>query len=276
MNNPGQRPSRTREVISPSNPVLKVFRRALLDGVTPQGWLGLEGPLLLEEALNAPGNAAVQCVLIGHSAALKFRPLIARLSKQTEQVTVSDRLFEQIAATQTPQGIAALVELRPQDLGAILARRGVILLVVCGVQDPGNIGTMVRSGQALGASALVTLRETVSPFNPKALRASAGAVLRLPIFRNFEGRPLFERLRRARVRVVAADRRSPSPLAEADLTGSLAFLIGQEAAGLPPEVAQAADLLLSIPIRPDTDSVNAATAAGIFLYEAARQRVFKY
>lgn len=272
----GERRDRIREVVSPSNPVLKVFRRALVDGVTPQGWLGLEGPLLLEEALKVPENVAVQCVLISHSAATKFRPLIARLSKETEQVTVSDRLFEQIAATQTPQGIAALVELRPPDLDLILARRGVILIVACAIQDPGNIGTMVRSGQALGASALITLRQTVSPFNPKALRASAGTVLRLPIFRNFEGRLLFERLRRARVRTIAADRRSPSPLAGADLTGSVAFLIGKEATGLRPEVAQAADVLLSIPIRPETDSVNAATAAGIFLYEAARQRVFKY
>jgi tRNA G18 (ribose-2'-O)-methylase SpoU len=76
--------------------------------------------------------------------------------------------------------------------------------------------------------------------------------------------------------VIAADRHSPTPLAEADLKGSVAFLIGKEATGLPPEVARAADLVLSIPIRPETDSVNAATAAGIFLYEAARQRGFAY
>jgi TrmH family RNA methyltransferase len=191
-------------------------------------------------------------------------------------VSVSDRMFEQIAATQTPQGVAALVEIRPPNFDAILSRRGTVLLVACGVQDPGNIGTIMRSGQALGASALITLRETVSPFNPKAVRASAGAVIRLPIIRNQEAEPLFARLRCARVRVIAADRHSPSSLAEADLKGSVAFLIGKEATGLPPEVARAADLMLSIPIRPETDSVNAATAAGIFLFEAARQRGFTY
>jgi len=272
----GQRRERVRQVISPSNAVLKVFRRALLDGTTREGWLALEGPLLLDEALSARDNVAVHCVLAGQSAARKFQSLLARLSQETEQVTVSDRLFEQIAATQTPQGIAALVELRPPDLDSILLRRGVILLVACGVQDPGNMGAMVRSGQALGASALIALRETVNPLNPKALRASAGAVLRLPIFRQQEAGDLFNRLRRSRVRVIAADRHSPSPLAEADLTGSVAFLIGRESSGLPPDVAHAADVLLSIPIRPETDSVNAATAAGIFLYEAARQRRFPY
>jgi len=276
MNNSGKQRSKAREVMSPSNPVLKVFRRALAEGATRDGWLGLEGPLLLEEAIKARETATVQCVLAGESAAKKFHALIARLSKDAELVTVSDRLFEHIAATQTPQGIATLVKLRPHDLDSILTRRGVILLVACGVQDPGNIGTMMRSGQALGASALITLRETVNPFNAKALRASAGAVLRLPIFRNLEAGPLFEQLHRAHVRIIAADRRSPSPIAQADLTGSVAFLIGKEASGLPPEIARAADILLSIPIRQETDSVNAATAASIFLYEAARQRVFKY
>jgi RNA methyltransferase, TrmH family len=272
----GERRGKIRQVVSPSNPVLKIFRRALLEGTTREGWLGVEGPLLLEEALSARETATVQCALVAQSAAGKFQALLARLPREAELVAVSDRMFEQLAATQTPQGVAALVEVRPADLDAILARRGVLLLVACGVQDPGNIGTVARSGQALGASALVTLRETVSPFNPKAVRASAGAVLRLPIIRNQEAGQLFARLRRARIRAVAADRHSPSSLAEADLRGSVAFLIGREASGLPPEVARAADVWLSIPIRPDTDSVNAATAAGIFLYEAARQRKFHY
>jgi TrmH family RNA methyltransferase len=276
MNTSGSQREKFRHVLSPSNPVLKIFRRALLDGTTRQGWLGLEGPLLLQEALNARPAVSVQCVLVGESAASKFQELLDRLPKEAELVRVSDRMFEQIAATQTPQGVAALVEICPPDLDTILSRRGVVLLIACGIQDPGNIGTIVRSGQALGASALITLRETVSPFNPKAVRASAGAVLRLPIIRNQHADPLFARLRRARVRIIACDRHSPSSLAQADLKGSIAFLIGKEASGLPPEAARAADLLLSIPIRPETDSVNAATAAGIFLYEAARQRGFAY
>jgi TrmH family RNA methyltransferase len=270
------RRGRIRQVLSPSNPVIKVFRRALMDGVTREGWLGLEGPLLLEESLNAGERATVQCVLVGQNAAAKFQSLMARLSNLTEVVTVSDRMFGQIAATQTPQGIAALVEIKPPDFDAVLSRQGVLLLVACGIQDPGNLGAIIRSGQALGADALIALRETVSPFNPKTVRASAGAILRLPILRNQQAGPLFERLRRARVRVIAADRHSKMPLAEADLKSSVAFLIGREASGLLPEIAKAADATLSIPIRPETDSVNAGAAASIFLYEAARQRGFRY
>ena len=171
MNAPEARHERLRHVVSPSNPVLKIFRRALLDGTTRQGWLGMEGPLLLEEALNARSAATVQCVLVAESAAQKFQALLERVPREAELVSVSDRMFEQIAATQTPQGVAALVEIRPPDFDAILLRRGVVLLIACGIQDPGNIGTIVRSGQALGASALITLREPTKPMLTEAAAA---------------------------------------------------------------------------------------------------------
>ena len=135
---------------------------------------------------------------------------------------------------------------------------------------------MMRSGFALGATALITLPATVSPFNPKAVRSSAGAIFRLPVFPGIEAGLLCAGLRTAGVRIVAADRRSSCSLAQADLRGPVALLIGNEAAGLPQEIVCEADLRLSIPIRAGTDSLNAATAAGIFLYEAARQRGFRH
>jgi TrmH family RNA methyltransferase len=266
--------SKVRQILSTHNPLLKVFRQALREGRTREGWLAVEGPWLLEEALKGRARVAVRSVLAGKAALEKFHGLLARLPKETERVVVSDRLFERIAVTETPQGLAALVELEPPNWEAVLAPPDVVLLVACGVQDPGNLGTMMRSAQALGASALVTLPETVSPFNPKSVRASAGAVFQLPIFPAQEAGPIFDRLRRARVHLIAADRRSPSPLDQADLRGRVAFLVGRESSGLSREVAGAADSLLSIPIQPGMDSVNAATAAAIFLYEAARQRGF--
>jgi len=267
---------RPRELTSARNPVLKVFRRALTEGVTRQGWLAFEGPHLLEVALDAGPVATVHSVLVSRSARARFPELLGRLTKETEVTQVPDRLFQQVAQTQTPQGVAALVELRPPDLDEILNRRDVLLLVACGLQDPGNLGTIMRSAEALGASAVLTLEETVSPLNPKAVRSSAGAIFRIPVVPQLEAGALFERLHAARIRIVAADRRSPSPLAHADFRGPVAFLIGREATGLPLEISREASLLLSIPIREGTDSVNAATAASIFLYEAARQRGFRY
>lgn len=272
---------RTREIASPSNQLVKVFRRALADGTTREGWLAVEGPMLVGEALQAADEAAavrvtIESVLVGRSAAAKFSELIGRLPKEAEVTEVPDPVFQSVAQTETPQGIAALVELAAPSLDDVLARPDALLVVACGVQDPGNLGTMMRSAQALGATALVTLPATVSPFNPKAARSSAGAVFRLPVFRNLALEELVERLRAVGVRTVAADSHGPATVAEADLRGRVALLIGNEAAGLDEAAARQADLRVSIPIRPGADSVNAAVAAGIFLYEAARQRGFKY
>jgi TrmH family RNA methyltransferase len=119
------------------------------------------------------------------------------------------------------------------------------------------------------------LQETVSPFNPKAVRSSSGAIFRLPLICGLNPNQALPFLS-VHMRIVAADRHSPASLAQADLRGPIAILVGRESTGLPEEIARHASLLLSIPIRKEVDSVNAATAASIFLYEAARQRGFKY
>ncbi len=265
-----------REVTSAANPLMKVFRRALADGVTREGWLAIEGPHLLEGALHAPTFGQVRSVLVARKAAIDFKELIGLVPREAEITQVADRLFAQVAQTEAPQGVAALVELRAYDLENILRQRDVFLIVGCGLQDPGNLGTMMRSGQALGAHALLTLPDTVSPFNPKAVRSSAGAVFRLPVFPSLAPGELFPRLRAAGVRIIAADQHSPAPLWQADLRSSVAILIGREGTGLEPGLFKEASQLLCIPIHPAAESVNAATAAGIFLYEAARQRGFRY
>ena len=271
-----------RELTSPSNALVKVFRRALSDGVTREGWLAAEGPRLVNEALNASGHtpdcstATIHSVLVSRSGAEKFNSILERMPRDAEIAQVPDRLFQQAAQTQTPQGIAALVELPHPNWEKTLACRDRLLLIACGLQDPGNLGTIMRSAEALGATALVTLPATVSPFNPKAVRSCGGALFRLPVFPGEDPDPLFKRLRGAGVRIVAADRASALALAQADLRGPLAILVGNEASGLAPDVAAQASLRLSIPIRPKADSVNAAMAAAIFLYEAARQREFRY
>lgn len=262
-----------RELTSASNSLIKVFRRALAEGVTRDGWLAIEGPTLVEEALGAP-SAVVRSVLVRESAT-KFSGLLARLPKDAEITRIPDRLFGQIARTEASRGIAALVELRPADLESLLAREGGLFVVACGIQDPGNLGTMMRSAQALGAAALITLKETVSPFNPKTVRASAGAVFRLPLAWGFPAGEAMARLRGAGVLIIAADQGGPALLTRSDLRGKVAFFIGREGSGLPKEIISKADMNLNIPIRAGMDSLNAATACSIFLYEAARQRGFE-
>ncbi len=265
-----------REIASGANPLLKVFRRGLAEGVTRQGWLAVEGPFLVEEALRARESAHIHNVIVSEDGWARLQGLVDRLHAGAEVARVPDRLFRQIAQTESPQGIAAVVEARRPTLDSMLHKRDGLFLVACGLQDPGNLGTILRSAQAFGASALITLEGTVSPFNPKAMRASAGAVFQVPSFAAVDPDWLFKRLRAARIRIIAADRRSPSRVSDSDLRGPLAILIGQEAAGLAPEIARQANMLVSIPIRSGMNSINAATAASIILYEAARQRGFDY
>jgi len=264
-----------REISSPTHPLVKVYRSALAEGTTRQGWLGVEGPFLLEEALAAAPGVKIHSVLVASGQAEKFSSLLARLPATVEVAHVPGRLFERLAQTQSPQGLAALVELPTYKLEPLLNMRQVLMLVACRIQDPGNLGTMMRSALAFCATALVTLKDTVSPFNPKAVRSSAGAIFRLPIVRGLDPKETLSLMSR-RLRFVAADRHGPSPLWQADLTGPLAILIGSEACGVPEDIARHANQLLSIPIREGVDSLNAATAAGIFLYEAARQRGLKH
>jgi TrmH family RNA methyltransferase len=268
--------ARVRELTSASNSMVKVFRRALAEGVTRDGWLCGEGPHFLEEALKPGSRAIVHSVLVAADAVEKHSVLLGQLPDDAELARVPARLFGQIASTRTPQGIAALAELPAHDLKTVVASENALLVAACGLQDPGNMGTIIRSADALGASAVITLPGTVSPFNPKAVRACVGSIFRMPVFANQAIGALFEILRKSGVRVLGADRHSSVSISQADLRGPVAVFIGQEATGLPPEIARQADELLSIPIRPEADSLNAATAASIFLYEAARQRNFQY
>lgn len=282
---------RRRVIETASSSLMRVFRRSLALGTTPEGWLAIEGPVLFAEALHAggylksvrqdgrsevPAGVKIHSVLATEHQARRFEEALRGLPADIEVALVSESLFGRVAQTETPQGIAALVELPERTLDRALARPDALALVACGLQDPGNLGMMVRSAQALGVSALLTLRNTVSPFNPKALRSSAGSVFRLPLFPGFEPAALFERLRALGVRILAADAHSRVPLQEADLRGRWAILIGQEAAGLDEAMTRQADVRAAIPIRRDTDSLNAAAAAGIFLYEVARQRGFRF
>jgi TrmH family RNA methyltransferase len=180
-----------------------------------------------------------------------------------------------VAQTQSPQGIAALVDLPTYKLEQVVSSARPLLVVACRVQDPGNLGTMMRTALAFSATAFLTLQETVSPFNPKAVRSSAGAIFGLPLICGLDPNAALPYLS-VHVRILAAERNSPSSLAQADLKGPIAILVGRESTGLPEEIARYASQLLSIPIRQEVDSINAATAASIFLYEAARQRGFRY
>ncbi|MFZ1973952.1 MAG: RNA methyltransferase [Candidatus Acidiferrales bacterium] len=281
-------------ITSRENKWLKIFR-AGLRGTGPEGEdaLAVEGRKLVEDSLRS-GLEAV-ALLVSESGERELEHILRAASEslagipRARVLRTTDKLFESVSGTETPQGVAALFrqpEWQFEDVlrGAAAAdgafRAGAPLLVVmAAVQDPGNVGTVVRSGEAFGATGVVTTRGSADPWSPKAVRASAGSALRLPLLRGMAIPVLLAQLRVAEVKIVAASSRvtegeagEGSEVAAADLRESVAIFIGNEGAGLPPEVEHAADARISIPIAESVESLNAGIAASIVLYEAARQR----
>ena len=271
-------PSRTRvspldsaELISSrENRWLKIFRAALQRGEpSPDGFIGVEGPHLVQEALR--GGLETSAILVSTSGEEFLAQLSPPPGPAVHRLKTSDRLFAGVADTQSPQGIAALVRPRRAQFDELL--RGIpLLLVLVAVQDPGNVGTILRSAEAFGATGAVICAGTAQPFAPKVLRASAGSALRLPISSGASPAILLAQLRVAGIRSYAATLAAGINPADADLRASAALFIGNEGAGLPLEIERSADERIRIPLAPGVDSLNAAVAASVLLYEAARQR----
>ena len=187
----------------------------------------------------------------------------------------SDRLFDSVTGTETPQGIAALVRLRETSFDDLLKGGTPLVVLLIGVQDPGNVGTIVRSAEAFGATGAVATRGTAQPFSPKALRGSAGSALRLPVISGIAPAIILTQLRVAGLQIYAASSSANAAAllpSAVDLKVPCALLIGNEGAGLPDEIERAADQLVRIPLAVPVESLNAAVAAAVLLYEAARQR----
>jgi RNA methyltransferase, TrmH family len=274
---------------SRDNRWLKEFRIALRGGLpTETGYVGVEGVRLVEEALSS--GCPIQAVLLSESGERhheRLAPLIDRPELAFPVLKTTDRLFAGVADTENPQGVAALVQPRKTELDDIFSTPAgacsPLILVLAGVQDPGNVGTMLRTAAAFAATSAVTAATgqsgTASPFSPKALRASAGAALDLPVVNGMSLPILLTQLKINGVQTLAScvhDGQSPgvAPVCpwEIDWCQPIALLVGNEGAGLPAEVVHGADAQIHIPTSNRVESLNAASATSVLLYEAFRQR----
>jgi TrmH family RNA methyltransferase len=259
-----------RIVQSKQNARLKELRRALNRFGRDDGKLqGIEGPNLLEEALRAGLRLPYVFVAQEMQHLLDGVPLGA----ETEVLLVPRILLNAVLSTESPQPVAALVEPPDWTWVHVLGRRKTpaLLVVLAGIQDPGNLGTILRSAEAFGADGVVSLPGTVSCWNQKAVRASAGSVFRLPVVPAGVDECLI-RLREAGVRMFTTVLRGGTPAHDTDLTVASAILIGNEGSGVPDEVALQAERAITIPCPGPVESLNASVAAGVLLYEASRQR----
>lgn len=260
----------TQAIQSRQNEQVKKLRQALTRGQrTAEGLLAVETFHLLEEAL-ASGLAVPQ-VFCTPEAEEELRRLLERHRVAPQVVRLAARVFESVSAAPALQGVAALVRPRSWTVADLFHPHPPLVLLLAGIQDPGNAGAILRSGEAFGATGVMLLEGAVHPENSKLLRASAGSVFRLPHIHGLKYGEALETLRRHGTRLYAAVPRARRTLDDIDLTEPLALAIGSEGAGVPDPILAASEQV-SIRHARGVESLNAAVAAGIFLHEAARRR----
>jgi RNA methyltransferase, TrmH family len=262
---------RLRSIEGRHNSLLKELRKTFAGGDLNSDHCGaIEGLRIVEEAIRS--GLRFKAVFFSTSARAKADRLLPQLGSRVETVILPDKLFATAVPSEAPQGVAALVYCKVFTLEDVLAKSHVgPVVAIAALQDPGNLGTIIRSAEAFGAAGLLLGEGTVSAFNPKVVRASAGSVFRVPVVK-VELSDVFSRLREQGLRLVATSSHKGTLLTGASLAGPVAIFIGAEGAGLTRDLIGQMDEVVAIPHSPKVESLNAGIAASILLYETARQR----
>lgn len=265
---PSARPA--QRLPRPVREARRLLRRA---GRERAGRFLVEGPQAVREALAAPG--AVHGVFVEPAAAARHPELLAAALARGVRVHHADpATLAALSETITPQGLVAVADLVGIGLDRLLDRRPRLVAVLAAVRDPGNAGTVLRCADAAGADGAVLTSGCVDVHNGKAVRASAGSLFHLPVAVGVDPAAAVVGLRRAGLTVLAADGAATVDLDAAEAAGLLsgrhAWLFGNEARGLPDEVATLADEVVAVPIYGRAESLNLATAAAVCLYSSAR------
>ena len=256
---------------SPQNPRVKEYVELRTDGNVRRaaGRFLLEGRRAVSAALALP-HVVVHELIYSDQILGDDLELVQRASDKRITLTrVSKDVFKKIADVMTPQGIAAVVRIPEWKPEQILSRKDALIVVACGLQDPGNLGTIIRSCEAAGASALITLEGTADPFNAKVVRATAAGLLALPILR-LKTSEFIREAEKRHVRLVATAAQNGVSYREFDWKKRpIALCIGNEGEGLPEVIESRCTHRVSIPMKGSAESLNAAVAASILLFQAA-------
>ena len=250
-----------KTIRSKDNPAFRDALRLLRKKYRDQtGMFLIEGPRPVMDALKA-GNR-LEAVFIRESAADSPQ---ARGLVELRPVILADDLFDRLSDTENSQGILAVaVKAEPQMRAPVV--------ILDRLQDPGNIGSIIRTAEAAGFGTLIAIKGTGDIYSSKTSRAAAGSLLRVDVFEGMSAADAIGLCREHGVRIIASDLEGSVEYTEADMTGDIALVIGNEGSGISDEIRSAADTLVRIPMEGDIESLNAAAAAGILMYEALRQR----
>jgi TrmH family RNA methyltransferase len=255
-------------ITSRQNPLVKQFREVARGAVA--GAMLLDGEHVIDEALES--GVTIDVAAFGER--LGTGRLADRMQRAGAKIVfVTDAVLEAISPVNTPSGVVGIARRRDKTLEDLFASEPQLIAMLHDVQDPGNVGAVVRAAEGCGATGVICSEGTADPFGWKALRGAMGSAFRLPVAAR---QPLAGAIAMARakgLRVFATAARGGTSLPHCDLRGPSAIIFGGEGPGLPEDLLQAADARLTIPMQPPVESLNVAIAAALVFYEAARQRL---
>ena len=232
----------------------------------------LEGPNLVKEAMQQGGRVRFIFTRAGAGGSEIIGLIDDAKARGLAVYELTESLFAKVTLTQTPQDIAAVAGKRQTEAGEFFETvKDGCILVLDRLQDPGNVGTLIRSAEAMGFKGILAIKGTADPWQPKAVRAAAGSILRLPVLLCEDADQALELLAKAGKTVFTAAMDGSQACWDAELSKNAAVVIGNEGSGAS-EKLKAAAKLLAIPMEGDAESLNAATAGSIIMYESMRQR----
>jgi RNA methyltransferase, TrmH family len=271
-----QQSSPHKPITSKDNSVIKHVR-ALSDPKhrkKEQAFL-IEGVKMVEEALR--DKAGVTMVVASPSLVQHHGKGVIKLAEASsiDILWISDNLMDAIAESKTPQPVMAIVAMKEHGEDELLAHTSKLIVICHQLQDPGNLGTIIRTVEAVGAAGIALTPHTVDPYSAKAIRASMGSILRLPVARIGDCRSFVKLCKQRGFQTVATVVTGEKAHFDIDLNKPTMVILGREGAGLPQDIIAEVDLCVRIPMAGTIDSLNVATSSAVILYEAMRQRMLK-
>ncbi len=264
-----------RSITSRQNPLVTRFRQ-LADAADPTGArVLLDGVHLVRDAQESGHTFEVAAVSSSRLASDNEESRLAeRLEKSgVDVIQAPDAVFAAVSPVRSPSGIVAIANRRPTSASEICGVEETLILVAIDVQDPGNVGALIRTGEAGGMTGMFVCGASANPFSWKAVRGSMGSVMRVPVVGGMTTASVMTCLRSGGIRTAAAVPRGGKDPDTIDWRGRVALILGGEGAGVPDEVTQSCDSLVSIPMAAHVESLNVAAAGAVLVYAARRQRL---
>jgi TrmH family RNA methyltransferase len=242
-------------------------------GRSQKGEFLIEGIRLCEEALNSAWSIEYVLFTPSFEEKIKGKDFLRRLQNSNAKlIPAKSHDLEKLSDTVTPPGIMFVVKTRRNQKEELWRKNNNFILVLDGIRDPGNVGTLIRTADAFGADGVLLSNDTVELLNPKVVRSTMGSIFHLPVFDDMNLERTLLELKKRSFRIIGTDIKEGKNLDSVDSSGNICLLIGNEAEGLRENLLALSDELVHIPIYGKAESLNAAVAGGILLYEITRKR----